>query len=193
MPDRPPAATVPEHIKLVRDFVNTVDAEDGTDDLTQPRELTRWLVDHGLLGPGGRATKADVELARELRVGLRRALQANHRRALQANHGHGGAAGSTDLERVSSRLPLRLVLDADGPRLEPVTSGVVGALSHLLVAVNQSAADDTWTRLKLCPAEDCQWAFYDQSKNRSKSWCAMGVCGNRAKTRSYRQRQRATS
>ena len=44
---------------------------------------------------------------------------------------------------------------------------------------------------QVCVADDCQWAFYDTSKNRSRHWCSMGVCGNRQKTRTYRARQRA--
>jgi len=38
---------------------------------------------------------------------------------------------------------------------------------------------------------DCQWAFYDRSKNRSGRWCSMRTCGNRTKTRAYRTRRRA--
>jgi predicted RNA-binding Zn ribbon-like protein len=52
-------------------------------------------------------------------------------------------------------------------------------------------ADDTWNRLKACRLDNCQWAFYDTSKNRSRTWCSMKVCGNRAKARAYRERQRA--
>jgi len=43
-------------------------------------------------------------------------------------------------------------------------------------------------RLKTCPAHDCGWKFVDQSKNRSRRWCDMAVCGNLAKTRQYRAR-----
>jgi len=46
-----------------------------------------------------------------------------------------------------------------------------------------------WSRLKVCPNEACQWAFYDRSRNRSGRWCMMEVCGNRMKARSFRQRQ----
>jgi predicted RNA-binding Zn ribbon-like protein len=42
----------------------------------------------------------------------------------------------------------------------------------------------------VCAAEDCRWAFYDRSRNRSRTWCSMEECGNRAKARSYRARQR---
>jgi len=43
-------------------------------------------------------------------------------------------------------------------------------------------------RIKTCPAHDCGWKFVDQSKNRSRRWCDMAVCGNLAKTRQYRAR-----
>jgi predicted RNA-binding Zn ribbon-like protein len=33
------------------------------------------------------------------------------------------------------------------------------------------------------------WVFYDRSRNRSRHWCSMGVCGNRAKTRTYRAKR----
>jgi predicted RNA-binding Zn ribbon-like protein len=50
-------------------------------------------------------------------------------------------------------------------------------------------ADGSWERLKVCPADDCLWAFYDRSRNRSRRWCDMEVCGNRAKVRGYRERR----
>lgn len=41
-------------------------------------------------------------------------------------------------------------------------------------------------RIKTCPARDCGWKFVDKSKNRSRRWCDMAVCGNVAKIRQYR-------
>jgi predicted RNA-binding Zn ribbon-like protein len=43
-------------------------------------------------------------------------------------------------------------------------------------------------RIKTCAARDCGWKFVDQSKNRSRRWCDMAVCGNLAKARHYRSR-----
>lgn len=43
-------------------------------------------------------------------------------------------------------------------------------------------------RIKTCAAPDCGWKFVDQSKNRSRRWCDMAVCGNLAKARQYRSR-----
>ena len=52
----------------------------------------------------------------------------------------------------------------------------------------EADAHGRWTRLKLCPADDCLVPFYDRSKNRSRRWCDVAVCGNREKTRTYRSR-----
>ena len=93
------------------------------------------------------------------------------------------------LEHVGARLPLALQVCGGRPLLEPLEAGVRGALTRLLVAAAGAGADDSWRRLKICAADDCAWAFYDTSKNQSRTWCSMKVCGNRAKTRSYRARQ----
>jgi predicted RNA-binding Zn ribbon-like protein len=44
-------------------------------------------------------------------------------------------------------------------------------------------------RIKTCPGENCGWKFLDRSKNRSRRWCDMAVCGNIAKAREYRARK----
>jgi predicted RNA-binding Zn ribbon-like protein len=43
-------------------------------------------------------------------------------------------------------------------------------------------------RIKTCAAPDCSRRFLDQSKNGSRRWCDMAVCGNLAKARQYRAR-----
>jgi predicted RNA-binding Zn ribbon-like protein len=111
---------------------------------------------------------------------------------MAAHHDHRDPA-LPDLETAAADLPLRLAFDTTVPRLQPVESGVRGALAAVLAAVVSTAGDDTWERMKICSADDCHWAFIDRSRNRSRTWCAMGVCGNRAKTRSYRARRRGAT
>lgn len=43
-------------------------------------------------------------------------------------------------------------------------------------------------RLKICP--NCGWLFIDRSKNKSRAWCDMTVCGNRAKARLHYRRKK---
>src|ERR1700754_95738 len=73
-----PRPDVPRPIAVVRDFVNTTDHETGTDDLTTPAALSRYLVAEGLMERETRATRADLGLALRLRAGLRTALELNH-------------------------------------------------------------------------------------------------------------------
>ncbi|MGH8868853.1 MAG: CGNR zinc finger domain-containing protein [Actinomycetes bacterium] len=176
-----PPPTDPPNAVLLRDYANTEDVETGADDLPDPAALADWLRERDLLASGTRVGADDLALALTLRRGLRTAMAAHH-------DGHEGDARG--LAEASERLPLALRFGPDGPELTPAAGGVRGALGALLVAVSESVADGSWPRLKLCRASDCQWAFLDASKNRSRSWCAMGVCGNRQKTRRYRARQR---
>ena len=47
------------------------------------------------------------------------------------------------------------------------------------------------SRLKVCHSDPCHWLFFDTSKNSSRLWCDMAVCGNRAKARRFRKRHGA--
>jgi predicted RNA-binding Zn ribbon-like protein len=62
----------------------------------------------------------------------------------------------------------------------------------VLVAVNDAVADGTWPRIRICSSDECAWAYFDSTKNRSRTYCEWG-CGNRIKTRNYRARRRAAA
>lgn len=185
MSGKPDRSTVeggplPSHVALILAFTNSVDHDLGTDDLTTPADLSRWLESRGLLQRHARATGADLVLARNLRDGLHAALVANHE----------GAQQGPGLGDAARELPLRLSGTAGAPALAPVEEGVRGALSQVLIAVNSAVGDGSWPRLHVCASDECEWAYYDRSKNRSRSWCEWG-CGNKIKTRNYRARRRA--
>ena len=65
-------------------------------------------------------------------------------------------------------------------------------LDRVLWPIIRSAGDLlTWPqlqRVKLCAADDCGWLFIDASRNRSRRWCDMSDCGNRAKAKRFRER-----
>ena len=166
---------------LVIDFVNTYDVESDTDSIPSPAALASWLGGRELIGPGEVACEADLATAVDLREGLRAALRHNHDRHRDEDR--------RGLPRVFAALPLRVALTADGPMLEPVVTGVPGGLARIVAAVMSTHANGMWPRLKVCTESTCQWAFVDSSKNRSRSWCSMRVCGNRTKTRAYRARR----
>ena len=45
------------------------------------------------------------------------------------------------------------------------------------------------SRIRACAAADCGWWFMDDTKNHSRRWCDMKLCGNREKIRRFRSRQ----
>jgi predicted RNA-binding Zn ribbon-like protein len=175
---------VPAELQPVLDLVNTFDMEDQVDELSDLGVLRHWLVERKLLDPGAPVSAADLTATVELREALRAMLRFND--------GHPIDPGAVEvLNRASRELPLRLRFSADGePDLGPSPDGVRGALATMLASIALAKARGTWSRLKVCSADTCQWAFYDRSKNRSGRWCSMQVCGNRTKTRTYRARQR---
>lgn len=167
-------------------FLNTVDVEDGTDDLADPAAAARWFADHDLLPQSHGFGARDLERTRALRGALRALAEAHH-------DGRPDPTAAAAFDAAARTLPLATTADAAGDvRVTPAGAGVEAALGRLVAAVSHASAVGTWQRVKLCSAGSCQWAFVDASKNRSRRWCAMGVCGNRQKARTYRERQRET-
>ena len=72
--------------------------------------------------------------------------------------------------------------------LRPARGDLLPGLFGLLLVIRQAQQDGTWWRLKVCGNPDCEWAFYDRSRNQQGNWCDMAVCGNRIKNRQLRAR-----
>ena len=118
----------------------------------------------------------DVALAREVRDGLI-AMIADGR-------------SPADLDGLVSALPVRLGVDAGGVALRADGRGPRAVVAAALLAAHELQVRGDWQRLRLCRGDTCHWAFLDQSKNRSRVWCDMSLCGARAKARAYRARRR---
>jgi predicted RNA-binding Zn ribbon-like protein len=184
---RSAASVLSGELELPLAFANTLDVEEARDELGNAESLRVWLLGHHLIDGDTRVSRRDLGLAIELRDALRRTLLA-----------HSGLPLPSDevgiVNEVLARLPLDVQIDASGePRVVARGEGVTAALGRVVCDVAKARTLGTWDRLKLCPAEDCLWAFFDSSKNRSRRWCSMNVCGNRTKTRTYRRRQAANA
>jgi predicted RNA-binding Zn ribbon-like protein len=176
----------PGALETVRAFVNTLDVDDAIEGLSGPEDLARWLTDHELVRGAApvRVTDDDVRRAVALREALRAELLGHHGDPVDP-------AAIETLDAAARRAKLTLRFTGPGETaLEPAAGGVDGALGRLLAIVKAAIDDGSWQRLKACPADDCRWAFFDASRNRSAVWCDMRVCGNRAKVRGYRERTR---
>ena len=67
------------------------------------------------------------------------------------------------------------------PREIPVEA-IIGPISLSALTLLQQA---DLTRVKQCQGEKCGWLFFDATKNKSRRWCEMEVCGNRAKQKRF--------
>lgn len=146
-------------VSLVVDFLNTLNVEADTDMLARAGTWRQWA--------GERELTADtLHVARPAREALR------------------AAVGDPEAHAAPLVVPVQIELAAGAPTLS--APGAVGAV---FAAATRLAVLGEWYRLKICPADDCRWAFFDQSRNRSRTWCSMRVCGNREKARAWRERQ----
>ena len=182
-PEQDEYGPAPGDLELVRQFVNTMDAEAGTERLETPEGLARWLEEYGFPVDPAPDTEA-LARAFEFREQLRALLLANNGHPLEERTK--AALAATAAEARAS-----FGVDATGGvAVRPAAGGVDGLIAGLLAIASRAQSEGTWARLKACPDETCAWAFYDESRNSSRTWCSMGVCGNRAKTRRYRERRK---
>jgi len=175
------AVDVPEQLHLVESFANSMDVDLGQDDLDSAARFGRWLAAHGF--PGAEPGDPELALAVGIRAALRDELVAHHDRLASTE-------ARARLDGYAERIPLRASFAGGPATLVPAGQGVTAMLGAVLAAVVLAEREGGWQRLKICREETCQRVFFDKSKNQSKTWCSMQVCGNRSKTRTYRDRQR---
>lgn len=187
------------------DFVNSLDDRFGAagpvERLADYRTLLRFAVATGLLDSGrarrlGRlapgAARRALHAARELRAALAAVLYARvdghaaPREALRAIERHLQRAGRHRELRWERRRPGR-ALSWDWSR------GNEAELPVWLLA--QSAAElltsGSMEQVRACGADTCRWLFLDTSRNHTRRWCDMRVCGNRMKARRFQARHQA--
>jgi predicted RNA-binding Zn ribbon-like protein len=76
--------------------------------------------------------------------------------------------------------------ETDSLSLDRILWPIVRSAADLLTAADLS-------RVRQCPGEECGWLFLDISRSRRRQWCDMAECGNLAKVRRFRDRQRRST
>ncbi|MEO8897488.1 MAG: CGNR zinc finger domain-containing protein [Candidatus Dormibacter sp.] len=171
----------PGGLALIQDFVNSAELPGGWDELADLDKTVTWLRAHDLEFTPDEAHRRRIV---ETRENLRILLGVNCGLPLPP-----GAA--TRLGKLLDAAAVHPVVDTDGVHLAATSRGVDGFLASILAGLVESTIDGSFRRLKVCKADDCQWAFYDNSKNGCGAWCSMQGCGSRAKAKAYRERRRA--
>jgi predicted RNA-binding Zn ribbon-like protein len=201
--------------RLCLDFINTVDGRKSDlprreshsvntqllgDKLGEYSDLVEWSRHSGTVTAreAERLIQVSKRNAREAKdvfdraIALREALYRICKAIMT-----GRRPQTVDLETVNdellrARAHERLTHGANGFTWE--WDGSEAALDRMLWSIAHSAAELLTTadlsRLRECCGEECGWVFEDTSRNRSRQWCDMRDCGNLAKVRRYRTRQR---
>ncbi len=204
-----PAAVGTKTFKLVGgelclDFTNTV----GGSREVSPREhlnscgdFLGWCVQAGLLNTSradvlldkGRRRSADRVATLKRAIDLREAIY----RIFSAVAGD-KRPPDVDLQRLNGELSgalgrLRVVSNKARYAWDWADEG--DALVQPLGPIARSAAElltcpHLLSHVRKCEGNDCGWLFLDSTKNHSRRWCVMSDCGNVAKVRRFRLRQR---
>jgi predicted RNA-binding Zn ribbon-like protein len=175
----------PGPLGLVEAFLRT------RNEVTDAPAMRRWFTAHDLTSrdptphdPTAHDLTTTAPVTYERAVRLREALRS----LMLANNG--GTADPDAVATVNAEITacgLRPQLADDASHLR--WSAADGTLGVILTAVVAAMADGTWPRMKACAADDCRYAFYDHTRNRSGRWCDVSGCGANARMRAYRRRR----
>jgi predicted RNA-binding Zn ribbon-like protein len=121
----------------------------------------------------------------DLRLLQKHLLNASRHRELQWQPGTGEGARTGAAAHEPTRAPLawhwgRHEVDPDLP------------VWVLALSVSEILLSPDMERVRTCAVDTCRWLFLDTSKNHTRRWCNMKVCGNRMKARRFQARRDPT-
>lgn len=163
----------PEPLTLLQAFLNTHRHSDRLDKLASMSRARVWLRDHGV-APAG-CSQAELDRLVEARDGLRSML--------------GGDQGCTGVPALPQPV-LTWDFHDDQLVLTGTGRGIERFLNDIAAAIVTASLTGMWTRLRVCPDDQCGLAFWDQTRNHSAVYCSSSACANRARQRARRARIR---
>jgi len=191
------------------DFVNTVGDRTGQwryvrNYLQRYEDLVSWGLQASVLSSDEATALRDLALRRpdDAAAALTRAV--NLRETLHAVFSPVAAGHAIDNYALAAfnialrpTLSMSRLVSDDRARVcqwefdaQPQGDADAAALDRVIWAVARSAADlltsPDLARIRQCALETCGWLFLDLSKNKTRRWCAMMMCGNRSKARRHR-------
>jgi predicted RNA-binding Zn ribbon-like protein len=200
-PDAPPFQLIAGHPAL--DFVNTLDwrfRQSGPEELVNNYDqLLRFMEEAELLTPkqarqlqratGGSAGRHALEQCLELREAIAQVLYA------KLDGDSPLPASVKTLERCfkAARSCQQLRWKKTGlawkwPEIETETEFPLWLLSSS--AAGLMLSEDA-RKVRACDSSECRWLFMDTSKNHTRRWCDMKICGNRMKARRFKAQHKA--
>lgn len=182
------------------DFLNTLELDDGelVERWTSLEVAASWLERAEVIADAGEITSL-AHTSSQRQAVLERLLTT--RTALR-DVAHAVAHEETptrpaiaEVNRaLAGRERIELVPADDGVRLghSHVGDPVDDLLARLADPIVREIGDGHDDRIRVCANDTCRWIFYDESRAGRRRWCDMATCGNRAKARRHRERQKET-
>jgi predicted RNA-binding Zn ribbon-like protein len=189
--------------ELAFDFTNTSSGRGWPthqEHLRSAGDVVAWARHAKILGPADGEwlhgeVDADEALARRL---LRRALdlrEALH--SIGVAVAAGDAAPAPEVARLAKEHAACVAcaqLTPDDARYVwswiPREAPVEALLGPIALSALATLGQADLKRVKRCEGEKCGWLFFDTTKNKSRRWCEMEICGNRAKQKRHGARLR---
>lgn len=189
--------------RLCLDFANIISwrrAAQPTERLRTYRDLVSWVRQVGLVWDleADRLVREAEDRPREAGRFLRSALQLRELIfRLFASLSEEENPSPADLASLNDWLARAL----PRARIQAVPGGFEWSwtpashpLARVLWSIARSAADlltsPDMMRVRQCAGKECRWLFMDTTRNHSRRWCTMAVCGNRAKAERHYHRSR---
>jgi predicted RNA-binding Zn ribbon-like protein len=184
--------------ELALDFANSSSGRGSAaaqDHLRRPEHVAQWVARARVL-PAADAQWLAEALRKQPALGERLLAEALALREDVYRLGADLAAGRLTsasrmdgLARVHARALSRGELTAVGDNFgwtwRVREAPVEAALGPITVSALNLLQRADLSRVKQCQGENCGWLFFDSTRNRSRRWCEMEVCGNRAKQRRF--------
>jgi predicted RNA-binding Zn ribbon-like protein len=188
------------HVAL--DFANTLDfrydAARRVELLSSYARLVAFVRQCGAITDGqmrrllAKTSEADAQRTLQRAIELRETIYFLFLSAVKRRRAGGAHLRSFNRFLEETRVPDQMAWKKGG--LERTHGDLAKTPDGLLWPVMDAAANLLGSsqrgRVRECSEESCRWLFLDHSKNRSRRWCNMQICGNRAKARRFYARTR---
>lgn len=184
------------------DLVNTLDwrfREAGSEELINNyADVIRFIEQLKLISAGDarRLLRGAPENKAEKVVTAIRELREAMAGILYAGVAGKSPSGSSvrKLEACLNEAKVQQQLHWEGAKLEwklVQFPSLAAPLWLLTLCAEQLITSDQMQLLRECGNDKCRWLFLDTSKNHTRRWCDMKICGNRMKARRFKAHHRA--
>jgi predicted RNA-binding Zn ribbon-like protein len=184
------------------DLVNTLDwrfRDDAPEELLVTyTDLLDFAQQSGILSPtqarrllrGGEESKTSMTLSAVR--GLREAAAETFYAALDGRKPSASSIARLESQFKAARAHQKLSVNGTDARWEflPAESSLELPLWRLSLSIQDLMTSEEAAMVRACAKPDCRWLFLDTSKNHSRRWCDMKVCGNRMKARRFKAQRR---